>query len=111
MQTQLTTEQIEIMQTEQEQIFNMQLTSVFDLFNECNFISNYFINSNEIHYLIEYYNQNYEILKNNEEDPEFTNIMDNISLFHDWQFGSLRANYKSRLYLKLWLKKLVLYIW
>ena len=94
-----------------EQNFTFQLAGVFDLFNKYNLTSNNFINSDEIHYLIEYYNQNYQILINEEEDPEFTNIMDKVCLYYDWQFGSLRANYKSRLYLKLWLKKLILYIW
>ena len=102
------------MQNEQKHIkqnFTFQLHQIFDKFNRCNYISDNFIYSDELHYLIEFYNKNCKIINDKEQDKKFTNIMDCICVYYDWQFGSLRANYKSRLYLKLWLKKLIINIW
>jgi len=93
--------------------FTFQLHAIFDKFNRCNYISDNFINSDELHNLTEYYNYNQSTINDEYyyEETEFTHIMNNVCYLYHIEFGSFKANYKSRLYLKLWLKKLIINIW
>lgn len=91
--------------------FIFQLHGIFDKFNRCNYISENFINSNELHNLTEYYNYNHSTINDENQETEFINIMNNVCYLYHIEFGSFKANYKSRLYLKLWLKKLIINIW
>jgi len=84
---------------------------LFDKFNKCTYVSDDLINSSILDQLINYYIQFKKSIQLIEPCSEYDNIMNNIIYFYNLEFASLKANYKSRLYLKLWLKKLILYIW